>query len=73
MFRFSVSSSHGSESQILHRYRLLKQDNPIDCKEDMTYSNLLNAKNRDEFRIWLKANHSTEKKDAGSLYSAVAL
>lgn len=26
----------------------------------MTYTNLLNAKNRDEFRLWLKNNHSTE-------------
>lgn len=26
----------------------------------MTYSNLLNAKNRDEFRLWLENNHSTE-------------
>lgn len=26
----------------------------------MTYTNLLNAKNRDEFRLWLENNHSTE-------------
>lgn len=26
----------------------------------MTYSDLLNAKNRDEFRLWLENNHSTE-------------
>ncbi len=27
----------------------------------MTYSNLLNVGNRDEFRLWLENNHSTEK------------